>query len=137
MTLEELKALKDDLWKWSWQIRSYGRHTEKVKYWEASREITAEEFFAVMDAIEEHNLVCTVRNAEMGFGVALDIFIPQSYPGTPPVHVFVITNHHFGERARFEDGWKEFFPLVSTEENQRKMAFCGFEPLRDKGYYDY
>ncbi len=126
---QEIRELHSEIWKHYPPSRgSYGRSDE-------TRTLTTEELHKIF-AYAKAN-VCEVHNACMGFGIGLRVYTQTNVPGMDLEHAITITNKHISEDAHFEDGWQMFHPVVSTEENRRRMKYHGLEPLKSKGFYDY
>lgn len=133
-----LRDLHEQIWQdrtQDWRGMS-GRINQRV-WSQEKRELSDEERERLFAIIEKHELVVAVHNACMGFGVGMAVYDTPQYPGVEPRLCVDVTMKHLRDDMRFDEGWNVFFPFVSSEENQRLMAYYGFQPLRDKSYYDY
>lgn len=115
-------------------------------WYDERRRMTAEEWVQLQHLIREHELICSMRNANMGFGCGMTIFEPGEaiYPGVPikPVVLCDVTKAHLPlaagqDRTTFDEGWEAFSPFTHSEANVERLKANGLQEPRDKGYYDY
>lgn len=121
-----------------------------------SRRLTTDEWGTLQDILREHKPICTLANANWGFGCGMSILAvpPHVYPGadTKPERLLSITKDHLplegrtmsdgkkmvpADRTHFEDGWTAFTPFTHSEENARLLKEYGLEPPKSKGHYEY
>ena len=143
-SLTWLEDLHDDLWeKREYYDVSYRRRKSMVE----TRRMTPYEWIKVQGLIKEHGLVCSMRNACMGFGCAMTVYQPHIpvYPGVSrdPVMLIDITQNHLPEellksdRRDFFDAFEIFSVYTHNERNVKMLKAEGLPPAESRDHYDY
>lgn len=139
MNIEDLHTLNTKIWQ---------RHKPRdAPEWSAeSCILTAEEWEAIVEAIERLGLVVVPCNACMGFGVGIDLYEQPPVPGIEPLGAIAITQNHLAtakgpdsyERKhgrgtmRLDEAWETFEPLFDTERNRQLMKYHNLGEVQEK-----
>lgn len=140
------KATHASLWEGhptSFRANMSGHTWETISYHEA-RKLSKAEWATIQRIIRQQNLVCSMRNACMGFNCGMTVYaegVPV-YPGVPvePELLLDITAKHLpgeGYAVPFNEAFAILSAYTHTPENAARLARNGLETPRDKGYYDY
>jgi hypothetical protein len=136
---EDLKKLDKEINEYvkSEAMANMSRTMHTITYREIRRIITDSEWKGIKKVVEKYNLICDPHNAEMGFGFGIAIYDGPPAIGLEPEFLIEISNSHFGTESRFNEGWRILSPLSHNKKNEEKLKLYGFDPLKDKDYYDY
>lgn len=126
---DELRALGKLIWK------HHPRTPGSYAWSEETRPLTDDEMAGILGATTR--LIVEPHNACMGFGFGITLWVPPLFPGLECAYLISVTNRHISTTAGFDAGWEKFWPHVDTEQNRAWLAHHGFEPLKDRGSYDY
>jgi hypothetical protein len=135
-----LRALQESLW-----IDRVDPRLRR-KWSQERRRMTVEEWLQVQQLIWEHDLICSMRNACMGFGCGMAIYeaTPPAYPGVPidPEFVLFVTQEHLPlpedrDSTHFKDGWEAFSPFTHSDENTKALKANELPEPKPKVHYEY
>lgn len=127
----------------------YQRHMDprtRRPWYDTLRRMTADEWLQLQHIIREHELICSMRNANMGFGCGMTIYEPGEpvYPGVPikPTILCDVTKDHLPlpvgkDRTSFDDGWEAFSPFTHNDDNTARLKAEGLPEPKGKSHYDY
>jgi hypothetical protein len=151
MSIEGLKSLQKEMWRHiPPEIGAYGR---KLSYgrWEEVGYLSKDQVEAVLNCIDEFDLLCSIQSIGFGFGgigINLYQFQDEPYPGVGEQveHLFCLSEEHLDpkdfpwvERATMgnvrDEAW-ELFRAARSEKNLQRLRKLGWE-TPEKGLYDY
>ncbi|MDQ7814978.1 MAG: hypothetical protein RDU25_04210 [Patescibacteria group bacterium] len=118
-------------------------HTMRKDYCTEKRSLTRQEFKRLERLIRAHELPCTPGSGVFGFGLSLTIFAHSASPGVKPDALIRITGKQLPlmlfPDTQSDEGkvWEIFSSFTHTARNRELLSLYGFEPPREREYYEY
>lgn len=143
--LSWLKQLSDEIWQAneSESRANLSGHTWKERYYTEKRVMTEDEWKRLKELILAHELPCTPGGGVFGFGFSLTVFSHPSFPGIMPEIAICVTGNHLphienpGHGENWGKIWETFEPFTHSARNRELLGYYGFEPPRERSYYEY
>lgn len=131
-TLDELREMQRVMWKHHPPTRNSYGHSVEVGT------LTASEVQAVMEAIEEHQLVCELTGVGFGFGrIGLALYRDEPFPGVGPEFLFCLSQNHLDKNdfpwtgeatyGNVQDKAWDLFAAARSEHNIARLRALGLE----------
>jgi hypothetical protein len=138
-----LKKLDAEIWQVhdSTVRANLSGHLMRKSYRTENRKLIRQEFKRLERLIRTHELPCLPGSGVFGFGFSLTVCSHSESPGVKPEALIVLTGKHlpsclFGE-ADWNTTWAAFLPFTHSPRNRELLAFYGFDPPREREYYEY
>lgn len=116
-------------------------HLMRNDYRTEKRSLTRQEFRRLTRLIRAHELPCLPGSGTFGFGFSLTVCGHSASPGVKPDALITITGKHLPAALSGGNGWdgiwSAFEPFTHSPRNCEILAFYGFDPPRERGYYEY
>jgi hypothetical protein len=138
-----LKSLESRLWRACAPDR-FGR----ICYVPSDLPMDIPEFEALMELIEEEQMVTTMTSGTFGLGgYGVHASFHPEVPGLPPVHGILFNSDQlpieFGESGSRKGGayydwvWELFSKFTHSEQNRRWLEMYKMDPPYGREHYDY
>jgi hypothetical protein len=121
------------------------------------RAITPEELNAVRAWVNSNNVICEPLNTCMGFGFGVKFWLGDTIRAYGETYrereaILYINSDHLRtgrtatsstppsyatRRTCFEVGWEALSPFTHNPKNERLLEQFGFDPLKERDYYNY
>lgn len=133
---------RDLQWLRGLHTKSWKTRHDRNGDWPTDLPIHHRERRALIKVLEQNRdeFVFEPGSGVFGFGVSLNVYLPPTYPGTPPEHVISVTSKQMypDDNCKQHDMYAFVESFTHTERNREVRAICGFKgKLHDMAYYDY
>lgn len=140
------KELQDKLWEAGASEGWYGTHPRFRKFVRCQPEkvrLSRKGWQQIKKLIKDRGICVSVVNSCTGFSCSLVLWKDREepYPGAvvEASAIFQVCSHMLPGTGRsgFQEGWAEFEPLFTSDENVARLLANRLEPPKHASHYDY
>lgn len=139
-----LKKLSAEIWQehLAFERANLTGHVRCKRWLTEKRNLTRQEYKRLERLIRAHELPCLPGGGTFGFGFSLTVCGHSASPGVKPDAIIAITGKQlpavlFGSSPSNDEIWAAFEPFTHSPRNREILSHYGFEPPRERGYYEY